>query len=77
MRQTKRLYSFLLPLLFAENIVAQHPLLDFNLITGANGVTIGKITGITQDRSGYMWFVTWAMSLIIFTKTLPVQDGLV
>ena len=56
MKQTKRLYSFLMLLLFAQNIAAQHPLLDFNLIKRVSGFTIGKITGITQDRSGYMWF---------------------
>ena len=51
-----RLYSFLVLQLFVQTITAQHAPLDFNLIKEVNGVTVGKITGITQDRSGYMWF---------------------
>lgn len=36
---------------------AQKLQVEFNLVTGMNGVPIGKITGITQDKFGYMWFV--------------------
>ena len=40
----------------AGQTFAQKKLFDFNPITGNNGVTIGKINSITQDKFGYMWF---------------------
>jgi len=30
--------------------------LDFNIVTGSNGVLLGKINGMTRDKYGYMWF---------------------
>ena len=30
--------------------------IQFSLVTGDNGEPLGKITGITQDPQGYMWF---------------------
>lgn len=35
---------------------AQHGEIRFNQIPGPNGEPIGKITSITQDTKGYMWF---------------------
>ncbi len=35
---------------------AQNNELKFNLVEGPNGKPLGKITAITQDPHGYMWF---------------------
>src|SRR5215831_5627958 len=50
------LYLFVLLLLVSNENTAQKTQLDFNLLTGANGITLGKINGITQDKWGYIWF---------------------
>src|SRR5678815_4138583 len=42
--------------LYAIKRQGQKGQLDFNLVTGANGITLGKINGITQDKWGYIWF---------------------
>lgn len=52
----KRLYIFLLLFLFTIKASGQKAELDFNLEMGANGITLGKINGITQDKWGYIWF---------------------
>ena len=31
--------------------------LKFNLVKGSDGKPLGKITAITQDPHGYMWFL--------------------
>jgi len=46
---------FLMLLLIAEGINAQ--LLNFNLVSGTNDISPGKINGITQDKTRYLWFV--------------------
>src|SRR5450432_3320864 len=51
-----RLFFFLMMLLIGQAVTAQHAPLDFNLIKKYNGITIGKINDIAQDRYGYMWF---------------------
>jgi len=51
-----KLYIFLLLFLYAIKASGQKGQLDFNLVTGANGITLGKINGITQDKWGYIWF---------------------
>ena len=51
------LYFFISLFLFAKESPAQKAPLDFNLIPGTNGISLGKINGITQDKWGYMWFV--------------------
>ena len=38
------------------NIEAQTQQVKFSLITGTNGVSLGKINAITQDRYGFIWF---------------------
>jgi len=35
---------------------AQPQQLKFNKIEGANGISLGKINAITQDKKGFMWF---------------------
>ena len=44
-------------LFFTKESTAQKVPLDFNLVSGTNGISLGKINGITQDKWGYMWFV--------------------
>jgi ligand-binding sensor domain-containing protein len=40
----------------ATNGFAQASLTKFNLVEGVGEISLGKITGITQDPQGYMWF---------------------
>ena len=46
-----------LMLLIAQVSASQFVQPDFNLVSGNNGISLGKINGITQDKWGYMWFV--------------------
>jgi ligand-binding sensor domain-containing protein/signal transduction histidine kinase len=46
---------FLLLLVGNLTIIAQDSLLKFHRLEGNNGEPLGNITGITQDRHGYMW----------------------
>src|SRR6266487_2679507 len=48
---------FLMLLLITPGANAQQQPLNFDLVTGTNGISLGKINGITQDKWGYMWFV--------------------
>ncbi len=41
---------------FPEESTAQTQELKFNLISGVNGISLGKINAITQDKYGFMWF---------------------
>ena len=41
---------------FAGLCCAQTPRVEFNLFTGIDGMTLGKVNCITQDANGYMWF---------------------
>ncbi|MBD0365010.1 MAG: SMP-30/gluconolactonase/LRE family protein [Flavisolibacter sp.] len=50
------LYIILLLLLFSQESEAQIHDIKFHLITGKYGMVLGKINGIAQDPSGYMWF---------------------
>src|SRR5271169_704449 len=44
----------LLFLVFDSSAQTHDP--KFNLVTGADGLTFGKINSITRDRQGVMWF---------------------
>jgi signal transduction histidine kinase/ligand-binding sensor domain-containing protein len=59
------LYFFILLFLISKESAAQKAQLDFNLVKKSNDITLGKITSITQDRFGYMWFVDQGHSSII------------
>ena len=50
------LYFFILPFLVSIKSTAQKTPLDFNLVSGTNEISIGKILGVTQDKRGYIWF---------------------
>jgi len=52
----KSIYILAVVLCLSNNIIAQTRQLKFNLITGSNGISLGKINAITQDRQGFMWF---------------------
>src|SRR4030095_10416419 len=61
------LFIFLMPLSIthAQTIAEQGTLLDFNLVKKINGITLGKINCITQDRYGYMWFADQGNNCIV------------
>lgn len=46
-----------LMLLIAQVSMSQFVQPEFDLVSGNNGISLGKINGITQDKWGYMWFV--------------------
>jgi len=48
--------AIILLLVIVQQGPAQNNELKFNLVEGVNGTLLGKITAITQDRNGYMWF---------------------
>ena len=48
------LFVFLLVL--AKESMAQTQDIKFNLVTGSNGISLGKINGMTRDIHGVMWF---------------------
>ena len=59
--KTKIKSRLLLPLLLLVitsvcPIEAQTNDLNFNIVSGSNGVLLGKINGMTRDKYGYMWF---------------------
>ena len=48
------LFLCIILFLFLVKSPAQRVPLYFNLVTGSNGISIGKVGGITQDKWGYM-----------------------
>ena len=46
---------FFLQLLQAKDSIAQTQTIKFNLVSGANGFSLGKINGISKDIHGVMW----------------------
>jgi sensor histidine kinase YesM/ligand-binding sensor domain-containing protein len=52
-----RIYITVSFLFFICHCVAQEAQLNFERVSGTKGVSMGKITGIAQDKFGYMWFV--------------------
>jgi signal transduction histidine kinase/ligand-binding sensor domain-containing protein len=40
----------------ASNSFSQTTRIKFNSVSGTNGVTLGKINGMTRDSRGFMWF---------------------
>ena len=58
-------YLFFTLFLFSKESPAQKAPLDFNLVTGTNEISIGKIMGITQDKLGYTWFCDATNSCLI------------
>ena len=59
------LFIFLMLLLITQGVNGQRQPLNFNLVSGNNGISLGKINGITQDKWGYMWFVDQTNRCII------------
>src|SRR3954469_12398166 len=50
------LYVLLCFILLCDKSWAQTTNIKFRPIAGKDGISLGKINGITQDPSGYMWF---------------------
>jgi len=65
MKLCHHLYFITIIFLFSKPTYAQKAQLDFNLVSGSNGISVGKITGITQDKFGYMWFVDQTNNCLI------------
>ena len=42
--------------LLVGNSFSQIRKINFNLVSGTNGVSLGKINGMTRDKYGFMWF---------------------
>ena len=49
-------YIFIFPLLLAKDCTAQTHEPKFNLVAGTNGISLGKINGITRDLHSIIWF---------------------
>ena len=49
-------YILVLLLFFSNQSTAQTQQVKFNPVTGTNGVSLGKINGMTRDKYGFMWF---------------------
>ncbi len=43
-------------LILSKEIFSQTQDVKFNLVTGSNGISLGKINGMTRDIHGVMWF---------------------
>ena len=55
--QLKVIFAVIILLHVSFNFaLSQSDEIRFSLVTGDNGEPLGKITGITQDPHGYMWF---------------------
>src|SRR5260221_6474704 len=49
-------FIFISLLFSAIDSFAQTQPVKFNLVAGTNGISLGKINGITRDMNGVMWF---------------------
>ena len=49
-------YLFICLFFIIKNCPAQTQQVRFNLVSGSNGIYLGKINGITRDPQGVMWF---------------------
>ncbi len=51
-----RFFGLLCLLFLVKEDAGQTQQISFNLISGTNGISLGKINAITQDKYGFMWF---------------------
>jgi len=65
MRSYQSLYFIVLLFLIPAEGYTQKIPPEFKLVVGTNGVSIGKITGITQDKFGYIWLVDQSSQCLI------------
>ncbi|RLD84906.1 MAG: hypothetical protein DRJ07_04255, partial [Bacteroidetes bacterium] len=54
----KKISTLLLIFLFITSLIAQKPELKFEKILDNNGLPLGFITDIEQDKNGFIWFTT-------------------
>src|SRR5688500_17575734 len=47
--------SLVFVLASAEHCVAQTQSIKFNRVVGSNGISLGKISSMIQDKYGFMW----------------------
>src|SRR6476660_6297932 len=57
MKLISHLYVTVVFVIFLIGAKAQQASLQFERVFGTKGVSLGKITAMTQDKFGYMWFV--------------------
>jgi signal transduction histidine kinase/ligand-binding sensor domain-containing protein len=65
MKNILRHYLLLSFLFIALNGAAQTSEVKFNLVTGTNGITLGNLSSITQDKYGFMWFADQTNQAIV------------
>ena len=65
MRSYQSLYFIVLLFLVPAKGYTQKIPPEFKPVVGTNGVSIGKITSITQDKFGYIWLVDQASQCLI------------
>jgi signal transduction histidine kinase/ligand-binding sensor domain-containing protein len=51
-----KLFLFVLFIIIKEESSAQTADVKFTLFSGTNGITLGKINGMTRDKYGFLWF---------------------
>ena len=56
MKLFPRLWIFIFLLVLSKENNAQTQNVRFDLFSGTNGVTLGKINGMTRDKYGFLWF---------------------
>ncbi|HLF46820.1 MAG TPA: two-component regulator propeller domain-containing protein, partial [Chitinophagaceae bacterium] len=56
MKLFTRNFTFIFLFVFLKESIAQTAEVKFNLITGSNGISLGKINGMARDIHGVMWF---------------------
>ena len=49
-------WFFIFLLVGSQESLAQTQSVKFNLVSGSNGISVGKINGMTRDKYGFMWF---------------------
>jgi signal transduction histidine kinase/ligand-binding sensor domain-containing protein len=64
-KNTFRHYLLLLFLFIVWETTAQTREVRFNLVSGTNGIKLGKIAGIAQDKYGFMWFADQTNQAIV------------
>ena len=65
MKNNLRHYLFFPFLFIVWNGAAQTREVKFNLVIGSNGITLGRLSSIAQDKYGFMWFADQTNQAII------------
>jgi signal transduction histidine kinase/ligand-binding sensor domain-containing protein len=65
MRLVLKQFLLIFLLTISKGIHAQIQDVNFNLLTGTNGVTLGKINNMVRDKYGFLWFSNQSNGCII------------